>query len=150
MMLHVGGKTKTQLHEGGNHGSNKLAGNGAFTTYAYKASCSITLNTVSNLNIKISSSCDGNAGDESFGIDNVRITQSSFRDSTTCKNCPVGKFLNQAIPTTLCNDCPAGLVILTLTLKFNPISGSEIGVTSAGGVNYGKFLPAYTILYASF
>ena len=97
-------KTKTQLHEGGAY----LGGNGGWTTYAYKASCSITLNTVSNLNIKISSTGNENAADESYGIDNVRITQSSFRNSTTCKNCPVGKFLNQAAPTTLCNDCPAG------------------------------------------
>ena len=110
MILHVGGERKTQFHEGGAYGSNLLAGNGSenWTTYAYKASCSITLNTVSNLNIKISSTGDDDAADESYGIDNVRITQSSFRSSTTCKNCPVGKFLNQAAPTTSCNDCPAG------------------------------------------
>ena len=34
--------------------------------------------------------------DESYGIDNVRITQSSFRSSTTCKNCPVGKIESQS------------------------------------------------------
>ena len=79
-----------------------------WVTYAYKASCSITLNTVSNLNIKISSTGGNDAADESYGIDNVRITQSSFRSSTTCKNCPVGKFLNQPAPTTSCKDCSAG------------------------------------------
>merc|ERR1712023_453007 len=101
-------RTKDQFHEGGAYGSNLLAGSSHWTTYAYKASCSITLNTESNLNIKISSTGGNDAADESYGIDNVRISQSSFRSSTTCKNCPVGKFLNQPAPTMSCKDCSAG------------------------------------------